>query len=80
MKNHNKDDLVKNLALSFPDIDTQDLGTCVDIIINRMIESLSEGKRIEIRKFGNFAVRTRKIAGKEGSYKSVYSKITRELK
>ena len=38
----------------------QDVAQAVDIILENITQALTEGRRVEIRGFGSFSVRTRK--------------------
>ena len=55
-----KRDLVEKTTASLEGFLKKDIGKAVDIIIETMSDSLDSGKRVEIRGFGSFSVRTRK--------------------
>lgn len=55
----NKSDLVERIAERLKNLSKKEVDLIVDTIFNKMTESLSHGKRIEIRGFGSFEVRTR---------------------
>jgi nucleoid DNA-binding protein len=55
-----KRELVEKTTESLEGFLKKDIGKAVDIIIETMSESLDQGKRVEIRGFGSFSVRTRK--------------------
>ena len=55
-----KQDLVHKTSESLEGYLKKDISKAVDIIIETMTESLNQGKRVEIRGFGSFSVRTRK--------------------
>lgn len=38
----------------------QDVNVAIDIILNKIVESLEEGRRVELRGFGSFSTRSRK--------------------
>ena len=48
------------LAELHPDLSLQDLREVVDLVFGTMREALSEGRRVEIRGFGSFAVHPQK--------------------
>jgi len=41
-------------------IQKQDVAVAVDIILDSMVEALTEGRRVELRGFGSFSTRSRK--------------------
>ena len=53
-----KRDLIEAVAARRPEQYRQDIAQAVDIVFEEMARALAEGKRIEIRGFGSFAVRT----------------------
>ncbi|NIA08369.1 MAG: integration host factor subunit beta [Nitrospiraceae bacterium] len=55
-----KRDLVVQLKQKFPKHFKKDLETVVDLIFDVMTLALREGRRIEIRKFGSFAIHAQK--------------------
>ncbi|MDA7742452.1 integration host factor subunit beta [Francisellaceae bacterium] len=58
-KKINKSEIIETLAYKFQ-IEKSESKNAVDCIIQKMISSLSRGKRIEVRGFGAFTVRTLK--------------------
>lgn len=55
-----KRELVDEVADRLPDYYKQDVGQAIDIILEEISQALTEGRRVEIRGFGSFSVRTRK--------------------
>ena len=55
-----KRDLVEKTADCLDGYLKKDISKAVDIIIETMTESLDQGKRVEIRGFGSFSIRSRK--------------------
>jgi len=41
-------------------IQKQDVAVAVDIILDSMVDAISEGRRVELRGFGSFSTRSRK--------------------
>ncbi len=41
-------------------IQKQDVAVAVDIILDSMVEALTDGRRVELRGFGSFSTRSRK--------------------
>ena len=54
-----KRELVNKVSEQLPDYYKQDVAQAVDIILEEISEALIEGRRVEIRGFGSFSVRTR---------------------
>jgi nucleoid DNA-binding protein len=79
-----KSDIVKTLKEKYRNIDPKDIKKIVDAIFDKMIEGLTAGEKIEIRKIGTFKVLKRKkpIKGKKRvSYsKTVHFKPGKVLK
>ena len=42
------------------DIQKQDVAVAVDIILDSMVDAITEGRRVELRGFGSFSTRSRK--------------------
>ena len=42
------------------DIQKQDVAVAVDIILDSMVEAITDGRRVELRGFGSFSTRRRK--------------------
>lgn len=55
----NKTDLV-NAVAEKTELSKKDAGKAVDAVFQTIMDSLSEGERVQIIGFGNFEVRTRK--------------------
>jgi len=49
-----KSELISNLAVRYPQLVMKDAELAVKMILDAMTESLSQGRRIEIRGFGSF--------------------------
>ena len=58
--NINKKDLIELISKDQDQLPQRDIDLAIKTIINSMLESLSSGKRIEIRGFGSFSLRYRK--------------------
>lgn len=55
----NKSNLIQNVAERIPNLAAKDVEIIVNTIFDSMTDSLSKGRRIEIRGFGSFEVRQR---------------------
>jgi integration host factor subunit beta len=55
-----KSDLIAAVGLTFADITQRDVELIVNSILEAMERSLAQGRRIELRGFGSFEVRTRR--------------------
>jgi integration host factor subunit beta len=55
-----KRELVNKVSEQLPDYYKQDVAQAVDIILEEVSQALTEDRRVEIRGFGSFSVRTRK--------------------
>ncbi len=55
-----KRELVTEAAGQLQDYYKQDIAQALDIILEEITQSLTEGRRVEIRGFGSFSVRKRK--------------------
>ena len=55
-----KRELVNEVAEQLDDYYKQDVALAVDIILEEVSQALVENRRVEIRGFGSFSVRTRK--------------------
>ena len=55
-----KRELVTEVSEKLDDYYKQDVAQAVDIILEEITRALTEGRRVEIRGFGSFSVRTRK--------------------
>jgi integration host factor subunit beta len=54
-----KSELIERLAERFPQLVAKDADYAVKMILDAMVDSLSQGGRIEIRGFGSFALNYR---------------------
>jgi integration host factor subunit beta len=54
-----KSELIATLALENPHLTQRDIERVVGVILERMIEALEDGGRVELRGFGAFSVRSR---------------------
>ncbi|CAG4883721.1 integration host factor (IHF), DNA-binding protein, beta subunit [Georgfuchsia toluolica] len=54
-----RSELVTALAQRFPQLQTNDTGLSVNVILERMAEALTHGDRIEKRGFGSFKINFR---------------------
>lgn len=54
-----KSELIKRLAQRYPAFYYKDLSRIVELIFDEMALAMIDGKRIELRGFGSFAVRKR---------------------
>lgn len=54
-----KSELIERLAERFPQLVAKDADFAVKMILDAMVDSLSQGGRIEIRGFGSFALNYR---------------------
>ncbi len=55
-----KRELVNKVSEQLSDYYKQDVAQAVDIILEEISQALTENRRVEIRGFGSFSVRTRK--------------------
>jgi integration host factor subunit beta len=55
-----KRELINGVSGQLGEYYKQDVGQAVDIILEEISQALTEGRRVEIRGFGSFSVRTRK--------------------
>lgn len=54
-----KSELIEKLAAENPHLTQAEVERLVNVVLGRMVETLSEGGRVEIRGFGAFSVRHR---------------------
>lgn len=54
-----KSEIIEKLIKQFPNLTPEAVKNSVDVILNTIAEGLATGRRVEIRKFGNFHVRFR---------------------
>ena len=55
----NKSDLINNLSLQTDSFTEDDIDKSVNTILNLISDSLSHNKRVEVRNFGTFSIRSR---------------------
>ena len=55
-----KRELVDSVSQQLGDYYKQDIALAVDLILEEMASALIAGRRVEIRNFGSFSVRTRR--------------------
>ena len=55
-----KSELITEIGLKFPDVTQKDIELTVNSIFEAMERTLAAGRRIELRGFGSFEVRTRR--------------------
>jgi len=55
-----KRELINGVSGQLGDYYKQDVALAVDIVLEEISQALTEGRRVEIRGFGSFSVRTRK--------------------
>ena len=56
----NRSDLIKKIKIKNSHLTKQDVKEGIDKILECLSESLARGKRVEVRNFGTFSVRSRK--------------------
>lgn len=54
-----------------------DIKSVVDLILQNITEELASGNRIEVRGFGSFSIRSRKIPGTDKTRRVVYYKMAK---
>ena len=54
-----KSELIQNLSEKLTYLSKQEVGAAVNLIFEKMIKSLEQGDRIELRGFGSFTVQQR---------------------
>lgn len=54
-----RSELVERIASKMPNLTIRDIDRIVSVIFEKMIESLAEGNRIELRGFGAFSLHKR---------------------
>ena len=60
----NKSELIAKIHKDYPFLTMSQVTDVVDVVFEEMVSSLSKGKRIEIRGFGSFSIRRRKVQSK----------------
>lgn len=74
-----KKDLIEQLYKEINYLPKEDIINCVDYILDYMKQELSEGKRVEIRRFGSFSLRKRKYSKMEEEYNSLYYRVSKNI-
>jgi integration host factor subunit beta len=54
-----KSDLIKAVSIRYPNLDMENVAKIVNSVFEQMTLGLCDGKRIELRGFGSFSIRTR---------------------
>ena len=54
-----KSKLIQRIAAKTPDLSQRDIEKIVNIILDRIVEAMARGDRVELRGFGTFSVRVR---------------------
>lgn len=57
----NKSQLIKQLKEEYPDLSSELVSRLVDESFNEIVEAIKVGQRVEIRGFGSFSVKERKV-------------------
>lgn len=52
----NRTELIARIAVKHPNLADKDVDLAVNLILGAMVNSLADGRRIEIRGFGSFSV------------------------
>lgn len=60
----NKSGLITKIHESYPFLTAAQVTDVVNVVFEEVVSSLSKGKRIEIRGFGSFSIRQRKVQSK----------------
>ena len=55
----NKSDLIKKISVKPVSLEMEDLNQAVNLILNFISRSLTNGSRVEVRNFGTFSIRSR---------------------
>ncbi len=55
----NKSELINNLSSQSDSFTLDDIEKSVNVILNLISDSLSKGRRVEVRNFGTFSIRSR---------------------
>ncbi|RTK92449.1 MAG: DNA-binding protein [Rickettsiales bacterium] len=75
----NKKDLVNKLINNLPYLKKDDAIYAINCVFNYIKDELIKGNRIEIRGFGSLSTRTRKYAGKDAEYNTIYYRMSKIL-
>jgi len=54
-----RSELIQTMTRSQDKFESPDVDSVVDVILDQMVDSLSQGQRVEVRGFGSFALRYR---------------------
>ena len=54
-----RSELIQAMTRSQDKFESPDVDSVVEVILDQMVESLSQGQRVEVRGFGSFALRYR---------------------
>ncbi len=54
-----RSELIQAMTRSQDKFESPDVDSVVDVILDQMVDSLSQGQRVEVRGFGSFALRYR---------------------
>lgn len=73
-----RSDLIEAVRAKHPDIPAEDVANAIGIIFEYISEQLKAGNRVEIRGFGSFSIRQRKMSA--GSASAQYGKGNAEGK
>jgi integration host factor subunit beta len=86
----NKSDIIDNIYELYPKLNKSECKKIIDALFISMGESIYQGKRIEIRGFGSFSLKTRRaglvmnpragIAIERGARSCLYFRAGKELK
>ena len=55
-----KSKIIDQLAKNYPTLLRKDLEISFDLVLNKIIKSLGEGKSVQLRKFGTFKIKEQK--------------------
>jgi integration host factor subunit beta len=56
-----KSELITSIRKLYPFLKTEQVADVIDIVFNELSKGLKQGKRIELRGFGSFSLRQRKV-------------------
>ena len=74
-----KKDLIEYITNNATHIKKEDVIEAVDLILDTLKNELIKGNRIEIRGFGSFSVRTRKMSKNNKIYNTIYYRISQDI-
>ena len=72
-----KNDLIKALSSSNNYLSKKDANDVIELILGYIEGELAKENRIEIRGFGSFSIRQRKMANSDKLYKTIYYRMTK---